>query len=56
MLGANGPINSSAETAIAAEAEKGDEEEELNVPLLLKHSSRFLLLVVLVQSAGPLIA
>jgi hypothetical protein len=56
MLGTNGAINSSAETTITAEAEKGDEEEELNVPLLRKYNSRFLLLFVLVRSAGPLIA
>jgi hypothetical protein len=54
----NGTINSSAQTAIGAELEKGNEEEELNVPLLLKHNSCFpvlllSLLVALVQSAVP---
>jgi hypothetical protein len=53
----NGTINSSAETAIGTKVEIG-EEEELNVPLLRKHTAvfysfYFLLLVVLVQSAVP---
>jgi hypothetical protein len=54
----NGTINSPAETAIGAELEKTNEEEELNVPLLLKHYSCFpflllSLLVALVQSIVP---
>ena len=58
MLDMNKTINSSAETAIGTEVEIGDEEEELNVPLLRKHTAvfysfYFLLLVVLVQSAVP---
>ena len=58
MLDMNGTINSSAETAIGTKVEIGDEEEELNVPLLRKHTAvfysfYFLLLVVLVQSAVP---
>jgi hypothetical protein len=58
MLDMNGTINSSAETAIGTKVEIGDEEEELNVSLLRKHTAvfysfYFLLLVVLVQSAVP---
>jgi hypothetical protein len=39
MLGTNRTINPSAETAMAAEAGKSDEEEELNIPLLLLSST-----------------
>jgi hypothetical protein len=58
MLDMNGTINSSAETAIGTEVEIGDEEEELNVPLLRKYivvfySFYFLLLIVLVLSVVP---
>jgi hypothetical protein len=58
MLVMNGTINSSAETAIGTKVEIGDEEEELNVPLLRKYivvfySFYFLLLIVLVLSVVP---
>jgi hypothetical protein len=58
MLDMNGTINSSAETAIGTKVEIGDEEEELNVPLLRKYivvfySFYFLLLIVLVLSVVP---